>query len=71
MSKAAQVVAEEITAALQSRIVQWQAERAKIEAVIQREDRKRQRYDLLGELIVAAEAEIEKAMKKVGDRDAP
>lgn len=63
--QAAKAVAEEIAGALQVKIAQWQTERSKIEAAMQREDRKRQRFELLGELIAAAETEIASAMSKI------
>lgn len=66
--QAAKVVAEEIAGALQLRVAQWQTERSKIEAMMQREDRKRARFELLGELISAAEAEIATAMARAMPR---
>ncbi|HYC01614.1 MAG TPA: hypothetical protein VEC57_20960 [Candidatus Limnocylindrales bacterium] len=67
--RARQHVSEEIVSGLQERIAQWQQERSRIEAVIQREDRKRDRYELLAELIAAAEAEIAAATQRaVGPR---
>jgi hypothetical protein len=65
--RARQHVSEEIVSGLQARIAQWQQERSRIEAVIQREDRKRDRYDLLAELITAAEAEIAAATQRAAD----
>lgn len=68
MSRATRQVAEEIVSALQERIVGWNAERAKLEARVTRQQRVQQRYDALGELIAAAQAEIAAAEAKAGQR---
>lgn len=65
MSRAEQQVAEEIIEALQSRIAEWDAERGRIEVLRSKQDRKEERYQILGELIAAAQKEISTASKRV------
>lgn len=68
MSRATRQVSDEIVAALQERIAGWTAERAKLESRVTRQQRVQQRYDALGELIAAAQAEISAAEAKAGQR---
>lgn len=65
MSRAEQQVAREIVDALQSRIAEWEAERVKIEVLRSKQDRKEERYQILGELIAEASKEIQSAAAKL------
>jgi hypothetical protein len=65
MSRAEQQVAKEIVEALQARIAGWQAELQKIEVLRARQDRKVARYQVLTDLIAAAQAEIATASSKL------
>jgi len=65
MSRAEQQVAKEIVDALQARIAGWQAEMQQIEVLRARQDRKVERYQVLTDLIAAAQAEIVVASSKI------
>jgi hypothetical protein len=65
MPRADQQVAQEIVDALQSRIGQWQAEIQSIDLLRSKQDRKEARYQMLLDLIDAAQAEIDKAQRKL------
>lgn len=68
MSRARQQIAKEIVEALQSRIAEWEDERAKIEVIRSKQDRKEERYAALGELIDEAEKQIAAARAKGAER---
>lgn len=70
MSQAAEQVAKDIVAALESRIAGWMAERQSIEVERERRDRKEQRYRQLGELILEAQKEISAAAARLPDATA-
>lgn len=65
MSRARKQVFQEIVDALQGRIAQWQAERARIDIMRARQDRKVERYQILADLIAEAEAEIARASARI------
>lgn len=59
MSRAEQIVSQEIVAALQAKIGLWQGERQKIDSRREQRLRKEERYELLGQLIDEAQAQID------------
>ncbi len=69
MSGAQEQVAKEIVAALESRIQEWIAERERIEVMRSKQDRKEERYNILGELIAEAEKEISTATARIPSQE--
>lgn len=59
MSLAEQQVAQEIVDALGLRVAEWERERSAIEVMRSKQDRKEQRYELLGQFIAAARSQID------------